>query len=247
MSDHKEQSVFEANHIKEQLAKGGETAYATATKVLIGFRDFLLRGNVVDLAVAIVIGTAFTAVVQSLVRDLITPLIAAIWGGSSFSSLYFTVHNSKFMYGDFINQCLTFLIICAVVYFIVVLPVNALLDAIMPTAPKVLCPECLEEIKKGATRCKWCTTHIDPADTLAVPNQKEVPVKPGQAAPVPAERQAAAEKPTPAATPAAMRAPADEKPLGAAEKQPGAAARGTTASGTSDRANETKMVGNDNV
>ncbi|CAL8471274.1 g10816 [Coccomyxa elongata] len=247
MSDHKEQSIFDARHVKEQVAKGGETAYATATKVLTGFRDFVLRGNVVDLAVAIVIGTAFTAVVQSLVRDIITPLIAAIWGGSSFSSLYFTVNNSKFMYGDFINQCLTFLIICAVVYFIIVLPINAILDAIMPTAPKVLCPECLEEIKKGATRCKWCTTHIDPADTLAVPNQKEVPVKPGQAAPVPAERQAAAEKPTPAATPAAMHANGAENPLGAAEKQAGAVARDATASRPPDRANEMTVVGDEHA
>ncbi|KAK9918657.1 hypothetical protein WJX75_005696 [Coccomyxa subellipsoidea] len=169
----------------------------SATKVVTGFRDFILRGNVVDLAVAIVVGTAFTAVVKALVSDIITPLIAAIWGGSFFGDLYFTINHSKFLYGDFLNQVLTFIIICLVVYFIIVLPMNAALNRLYPKAPKVKCPECLEEIIKGATRCKWCTSEIHPAATLPVPNQDEVKVKVGETAPVPAARQAAADKPIP--------------------------------------------------
>lgn len=94
--------------------------------MLNDFKKFLLRGNVVDLAVAVVIGAAFTAVVTSLVKDLITPLIAAIGGKPDFSGLYFTLHDSKFMYGDFINALITFLIMACVVFFFVVQPVNQL-------------------------------------------------------------------------------------------------------------------------
>ncbi|CAL8471272.1 g10814 [Coccomyxa elongata] len=139
-------------------------------------------------------------IVKALVTDIITPLIAAIWGGPFFGDLYFTINHSKFLYGDFLNQVITFLVICIVIYFIVVLPMNMALNKLYPKAPKVKCPECLEEIIKGATRCKWCTTHIDPASTLPVPNQAEVTVKAGEMAPVPAERQAAAEKPISADT-----------------------------------------------
>ena len=96
--------------------------------MLKGFRDFILRGNVVDLAVAVVIGTAFTAVVTALVKDLITPLIAAIFGKPDFSDLSFTINNSEFRYGRFLNAVISFLIVAGVIYFLVVLPVNALLE-----------------------------------------------------------------------------------------------------------------------
>ena len=93
-----------------------------------GFRKFLLRGNLIDLAVAFVIGTAFTAIVTALVKDLITPLIAAAGGKPNFGNLSFTVNHSKFAYGDFINALVTFVISAAVVYFLVVVPVGRLLD-----------------------------------------------------------------------------------------------------------------------
>ena len=131
-----------------------------------GFRDFILRGNLVDLAVAVVIGAAFTAVVNALVKDLITPLIAAIGGKSSFSDLSFTLNGSHFRYGDFINALITFLIIAAVVYFLVVKPVAALFERLMPKkeiAPTRECPECLSDIPRGARRCSFCTSEVPPA------------------------------------------------------------------------------------
>jgi large conductance mechanosensitive channel len=94
--------------------------------MLKGFKDFIMRGNVVDLAVAVVIGAAFTAVVTALVADIITPLIAAIAGKPDFSNLTFTINNSKFSYGDFINAVVSFLLIAAAVYFIIVMPLNRL-------------------------------------------------------------------------------------------------------------------------
>src|SRR6185437_15499177 len=94
--------------------------------MLKNFREFIMRGNVVDLAVAVVIGAAFNAVVQSLVKDLITPLIAAVGGQPNFSGLTFTLHNSKFLYGDFINAVISFLILATVVFFLVVQPLNKL-------------------------------------------------------------------------------------------------------------------------
>jgi large conductance mechanosensitive channel len=127
-----------------------------------GFKAFLLRGNVVDLAVAVVIGVAFAAVVTAFVKDLVTPLIAALGGQPDFASLYFTVHNSRFLYGDFIDAILAFLVIAAVIYFFVVLPINALVERSRkeppadPTTKK--CPECLSEIPVGAHRCAFCTS-----------------------------------------------------------------------------------------
>lgn len=97
-------------------------------EIIRDFRAFLLRGNVVDLAVAVVIGAAFTAVVTALVRDIITPLIAAIGGKPNFASLSFKVHNSVFMYGDFINAVISFVIMAAVVFFFVVQPINKLIQ-----------------------------------------------------------------------------------------------------------------------
>ncbi|HET7465801.1 MAG TPA: large conductance mechanosensitive channel protein MscL [Candidatus Dormibacteraeota bacterium] len=125
-----------------------------------GFRTFLLRGNVVDLAVAVVIGAAFGTVVVAFVKDLVTPLIAAIGGQPNFSTLYFTVNNSKFLYGDFFNALIAFVLIAAVIYYFVILPINALVARSRkeppadPTTKK--CTECLSEIPIGAKRCAFC-------------------------------------------------------------------------------------------
>jgi len=128
------------------------------------FKEFLLRGNLVDLAIGIVIGVAFAALIGALVADLITPLIAAIGGQQDFSSLTFTINGSVFRYGDFINALLTFFVIALVVFFFVVRPVNALMrryrtepDVDSPTRP---CPECLSDIPVGAHRCAFCTSEV---------------------------------------------------------------------------------------
>jgi large conductance mechanosensitive channel len=131
-----------------------------------GFRAFLLRGNVVDLAVAVVIGAAFGAVVTAFVADFVTPLIAAIGGKPDFSKLYFTVNHSKFLYGAFINALLAFLVIAAVVYFFVVAPYSRLMARFNPQpqpAPERTCPYCLSHIPVAATRCPFCTSEVEPA------------------------------------------------------------------------------------
>jgi large conductance mechanosensitive channel len=137
--------------------------------MLRDFKTFVLRGNVVDLAVAVVIGAAFGAIVAALVRDLITPIIAAIGGKPDFSGLAFTINGSKFLYGDFINAVVSFLLIALVVFFLVVQPLNKLQAHANrskvpedPTDRK--CPECLSEIPRAATRCKFCTA-TSPAQT----------------------------------------------------------------------------------
>jgi large conductance mechanosensitive channel len=132
--------------------------------MLKGFRDFILRGNVIDLAVAVVIGAAFSAIVKALVTDLITPLIGAIGGKRDFSEIYFTINNSKFMVGDFINALISFLIISAVIYFLVVLPMNKFITRVK-RGEKVdpsdkTCPECLSLIPIKAKRCKFCTSTV---------------------------------------------------------------------------------------
>ena len=132
------------------------------------FRAFVLRGNVVDLAVGVVIGAAFTTVVNAMVKDLITPLIAAIGGESDFSRLTFEINGSRFLYGDFINALISFVIVAAVVFFLVVKPMNTLLDRFgpkpPPDAPTRQCPECLSAIPQSAKRCAFCTTVVQPAD-----------------------------------------------------------------------------------
>ena len=129
------------------------------------FKKFILRGNVVDLAVAVVVGTAFNALVQALVKDLFTPLIAAVGGQHDFSKLTFEVNGSTFLYGDVINVALSFLSIAAVVFFVVVQPLNRIQERAKknktpeePTDKK--CPECLSVIPKAATRCMYCTTKL---------------------------------------------------------------------------------------
>jgi large conductance mechanosensitive channel len=144
-------------------------AHEGSGAVLSDFKKFVLRGNVVDLAVAVVIGAAFTAVVTAFVADFITPLIAAIFGKSDFSGLYFTVHNSKFHYGAFINALLSFLIVATVVFFAVVLPLNALMKRLNllpkdePEPETRQCPECLSDIPLAARRCAFCTSEVAPA------------------------------------------------------------------------------------
>jgi large conductance mechanosensitive channel len=130
-----------------------------------GFRTFILRGNVLDLAVAVVIGAAFGAVVTALVKDLITPIIAALVGKPDFSNIFFDVNGSRFLIGDFINALVSFLLIAAAVYFFVVLPVNTIMARIKrgeappdPTTKK--CPECLSEAPIAAGRCAFCTSVI---------------------------------------------------------------------------------------
>jgi len=127
-----------------------------------GFKTFLLRGNVVDLAVGVVIGIAFAAVITAFVKDLVTPLIAAIGGQPDFSSLYFTVNKSKFLYGDFINAILAFLIVAAVIYFLVVAPYTSFVTRSRKEAPEdpstKKCSECLSEIPKDARRCAFCAS-----------------------------------------------------------------------------------------
>lgn len=125
-----------------------------------GFRDFVLRGNVVDLAVAVVIGAAFTGVVNSLVKDIINPLIAATVGQPNFSHLVAHIHGGAITYGNFCNAVIAFLIVAVVIYFGVVVPVSKLLDRFkpVPAAPPVMkaCPQCLSEIPAAATRCSHC-------------------------------------------------------------------------------------------
>jgi large conductance mechanosensitive channel len=128
------------------------------------FREFLLRGNLVDLAVAVVIGIAFAAVITALVGDLITPLIAAIGGKPDFGQLSFHINGSTFKYGDFINAVITFVIVAAVIFYLVVKPVNALL-ARYKTEPAVEqttkdCPHCLSSIPIGASKCAFCTADL---------------------------------------------------------------------------------------
>jgi large conductance mechanosensitive channel len=128
------------------------------------FKAFLLRGNLVDLAVAVVIGVAFGAVVTAFVGDLITPLIAAIAGKPDFSSLTFTINHSTFRYGDFLNALISFVIIAAAVFFAVVKPVNALTARRKQEEPATrACPHCLSEIPVAASVCSSCTRDVQPA------------------------------------------------------------------------------------
>ena len=137
-----------------------------------GFKQFLLRGNVVDLAVGVVIGAAFGAVVTSFVKDLLTPLIAALVKQPDFAGMTFTVNGSKFLYGDFINAFLSFLIIAAAVYFFVVVPINALIartrrDPVPADPTTRKCAECLSEIPIKARRCAYCTSALTGQTVLA--------------------------------------------------------------------------------
>ena len=131
--------------------------------MLKGFKQFLLRGNVIDLAVAVVMGAAFGKVVTGMVEDLINPIIAAVVGKPDFSQIVFTINNSKFKIGDFLNALVAFILISAAIYFIVVVPVNAIVARARrgeappdPTTKK--CPECLSDVPIAAKRCAFCTS-----------------------------------------------------------------------------------------
>lgn len=132
--------------------------------MIAGFRDFISRGNVVDLAVAVVIGAAFGALVASLVADLITPLIGAIFGEPDFSELSFAINGSQFTYGNFINALFAFFTVAAAIYFFVVMPLNKLQE--LRHGPKASetrpCPECLSEVPVPARRCAFCTSELPP-------------------------------------------------------------------------------------
>jgi large conductance mechanosensitive channel len=143
-----------------------------------GFRNFLMRGNLIDLAVAVVIGVAFNAVVQGLVNDLITPLISAAGGSkTTFASLSFKIGHSVFLYGAFLNAVLSFLIIAAVVYYILVAPAARLTAYASrnKAATERQCPECLSQIPIGAKRCMYCTSEVTPVETPTppVPQQRQ--------------------------------------------------------------------------
>jgi large conductance mechanosensitive channel len=129
--------------------------------LLSDFKTFLLRGNVVDLAVAVVVGTAFTAVVKALVSDLLTPIIALVFGKAQFGALSFTINHSQFLYGDFLNTLITFISVAAVVFFFVVTPVNQLMARRAKLDPETKeCPECTSAIPINARRCPQCTAPI---------------------------------------------------------------------------------------
>ena len=130
------------------------------------FKGFILRGNVVDLAVAVVIGTAFGAVVTAFVENIVTPLIAAIIGEPSFGDLHFTINDAVFGYGNVLNALIAFLSVAAVIYFLVVQPMNVLQERLKPgkpvDEPTRACPECLSDIPRQARRCAFCTAQITP-------------------------------------------------------------------------------------
>jgi large conductance mechanosensitive channel len=129
-----------------------------------GFRDFITRGNLLDLAVAVVIGAAFTAIVTAIVKDLITPLIGAIWGTHSFEALSFKIHGSTFPIGDLVNTIIYFLIVAAVVYFVIVKPMAAIMARRNRHVEATTrdCPECLSTIPVAASRCMYCTAQVPP-------------------------------------------------------------------------------------
>ncbi|MCC7368964.1 MAG: large conductance mechanosensitive channel protein MscL [Chloroflexi bacterium] len=132
--------------------------------MLDGFKKFLLRGNVVDLAVAVVIGAAFKEIVDTMVKGLITPLLGVFGGVPDFSALSFSINNSRFLIGEFINAIVAFVILAAVIYFIVVVPMNRVMARMMPKEPEPQktreCPYCLSKIPVLATRCAFCTAEV---------------------------------------------------------------------------------------
>jgi large conductance mechanosensitive channel len=146
-------------------------------KELGGFRKFLLRGNVVELAVGIVIGSAFNNVIQAVVKNLITPLIALFGGQPDASNMAITISGQRFQIGDIVNALISFLLIAAVVYFLVVLPVNKLMDRYRPEpkpAPTKECPECLSSIPEEARRCRECGAQLAPPSEAVAAAMRQV-------------------------------------------------------------------------
>lgn len=133
--------------------------------MMSGFRQFILRGNVIDLAVAVVIGGAFGAVVAALVKDLLTPLIGAVFGTPDFSALVITVNGSPLLIGDFVNAVVSFVLVAAAVYYVIVVPVNAIRarrnrGEAPPDPTTKKCPECLSEVPVAAQRCAFCASPL---------------------------------------------------------------------------------------
>ena len=141
------------------------------SSILKEFREFILRGNLVDLAIAVVVGTAFGAVVTAFVADILTPLIAAFGGQPDFSTLKFEINRSTFRYGHFLNALLAFLMVSAVVFFLVLKPVNSLMSRRKVDTPTGAmtrsCPECLSDIPVAAARCAFCSSRVGPAPRSA--------------------------------------------------------------------------------
>jgi large conductance mechanosensitive channel len=158
-------AIMASDSIGTTLRAGG----GRAAGLLQEFEAFLLRGNVVDLAIGVVIGIAFTNVVNALVKDLITPLIAALGAQPDFASLYFTIHGARFRYGDFLDALITFVMIAAVVFFLVIKPMNRLVALSQrfrkpPTPTTRECTECLSKIPLHARRCAYCTSPQTPVE-----------------------------------------------------------------------------------
>ncbi len=147
----------EAGHAASEL-RGG----LGVNRGVVGeFQAFILRGNVLDLAVAVVIGAAFGAIVTSLVENIITPIIAAIGSQPDFSTLAFTINNSEVRYGAFLNSLISFLIIALIIFFLIIKPMNTLMARVSPSATEgelAICPECFSSISPDANRCPNCTT-----------------------------------------------------------------------------------------
>jgi large conductance mechanosensitive channel len=154
----------DAQATPEPGRRGYRRLRRTEEDMLKGFRDFILRGNVVDLAVAVIIGAAFNAIVNSMVKDILSQFIAAVVGKPDFGGVVFKVHGTPVYIGNFLNAAFSFLIVASVVYFGVVMPLNYLLAKIKkpapappPAPPTKTCPECLSEIPEAAKRCAHCT------------------------------------------------------------------------------------------
>ena len=143
-------------------------------KLGVEFRTFLFRGNVIDLAVAVVLGTAFAALIKAFVDDILTPIIALIFGKPNFEGLFFTINGSHFLYGDFINALITFFSVAAAIFFFVVKPAKVMAERRArglpePESDTRPCTECLSEIPKAARRCAFCAAPQIPMEGEAVP------------------------------------------------------------------------------
>lgn len=145
--------------IRGGASKGAAHAVKCGSNTCTGFRDFLIKGKVIDIAIAFVVGAAFTDLIKTFVSSFVTPLLAAI-GSRSFTQLFFSVRGQKIAYGDFVNALITFITVCLVVYFLIVLPLIKLLEYLDPKQAVRPCPECLSDIPSGARKCKFCGSAV---------------------------------------------------------------------------------------